>query len=354
MSSKLDTCKRDYKSSRDTRASAEKNIRLKCPYCPRDGLLFTSYGRHIFKEHKELMFLADTSDSKENRKSLFSKGNLKQPMILSSPKGYLSWCFGCQSCFQTHKKAENHFTKWKDCQRVHQENLFALRDQFPLTAAAVPTVLKKKQQLNQFLDDVLERLRHAEQMAKIDPWNFKDEYEEHFEEWGLDLDEEELRKGWKFVLEERPKEPTPPPTPPSEPDEDDVIPLVSERPLTKEEVLQKVLDDPAVSEEDKRALQRDLVPPNGKPQTSAFPKVKRLAKQVEPPPPLETPPPSKKTIEEQLAEIDAFNKKTPWERFVSQHPGMSVQEQLQRASTMGLSPGGSGFKIVGNTKRPTQ
>lgn len=370
MSGVPDKCKRGYRSSRDERPSAEKNIRLKCPYCPKDGLLYASYGRHIFKEHQDLMFLAENTDSKNNRKLLFSKASLKEPVMIQSPKGLLSWCFGCQSCFQNHKKAESHLTKWKDCQRIHQENIFTLREEYPLTAATVPTVLKKKQQLNKFLDDVLEKLRHAEQMANIDPWNFKEEYEEHFADWGLDLDEEELRKGWMFVLEEKPKEDTPAPTPPSEPEEDDLIPLVVEKPLTKIQLIQKQLNDPDTTDEDKAYLRQEMYKefPHLKPQpvqpqqTSAFPKAKRVVKLVDQT--QDTPPAPALALlpvpEDQadFSRMEAWQKMSHWDRFKQQNPGKSVQELNIDATHMlrkqDVKDATGGLKIIQSTKRPTQ
>jgi hypothetical protein len=274
-----------YKTSRDTRPSSQKNIRLKCPYCPRDNLLFTSYGPHIFKEHQELMFLADNKDAKDNRDLLFKKKSLKEPLLLSTPKGFVSWCFGCQSCFQNNKKAESHLSKWKDCQRIHEENIYTLREAFPLTAPPAPTILKKKQQLNSFLDDLLEHLRHAETLAKIEPWNFKEDYGQYFEDWNLELDEEELRKTWRVVLD-KPQEPTPS-VPPErdgnmeeskeelmdkevieqpleeseekvEPEEEDLLPLVTTKGPTKIDLLKQLLADPEISEEDKKYLNKDL------------------------------------------------------------------------------------------------
>jgi hypothetical protein len=363
MSNIPDKYRRGFKSSRDTRESAEKNIRFKCPYCPRDKLLYTSYGLHIYKEHLDVIFLSDSKDCIDNRKTLQSKNSIKNPVALYGPKSDTSfWCFGCQTCFKNHTKAEKHLEKHKLCQEAHRENLFQLKDKYPIQTEVVKARgIPNKAKLEYFIGSLIERVRQLEYKHKEEKMDYEEGYTSYFEDWNMELREEELRKEWTFFLEEKPKEPTPPPTPPSEPEEDDLLPLVEEKSLSKEEVLRKVLDDPDIPEDAKRALQQDFYKNNPKPQTSAFPKAKRLPKQVDTPsPPTIIPPPppvedKKKSFEEQMAELDAEKKKTPWQRFLQANPGMSVQEQLQRASIMGIRPdnmGGGGFKIVGNTKRP--
>lgn len=350
MSGIPDKCRRGFKSSRDTRPSAEKNMRFKCPYCPRDNLLYTSYGLHIYKEHLDSLFLLDTKDCLSNRKALQGKSSVKNPVSLFTPKGDSYWCLGCQTSFKNLLKAENHLQKHKDCQSAHKDNLCQLRDTYPVTTEVVKTRgLPQKAKLEFLITSLIERVRELEEKHKETKMDYEEQYGGYFEDWGMELREAELRGDWTFVLEQKPKVPTPPPTPPSEPEDDELLPLVMEKPLSQQQMLQKLLDDPDIPEDSKRALQQDYFKNN--------PPVKRGPKQVPytpppPPPPCEEP---KKSIEEQMAEIDAERKKTPWQRFLQANPGMSVQEQLQRASTMGIRPdgmGGGGFKIVGNTKLP--
>lgn len=357
-----------FHTSKELRSSREKNVKKKCPFCPKE-LVFTCYGPHVFRHHCDELF-SNTKEGLVNRKSLSSKKYTKEPLVLDmgdSPDLY--GCLGCQSIFQKSTTAQNHFKAKKlSCNQLHESNLLELKDKYPASenTPAPSGKMKNRGQLQFFIESLIERVRELETKHKEEKMEYEDKYGDYFEDWEMDLREEELRKEWTFFLEERPKEPTPPSTPPSEPEDDDLIPLVVEKPYSLEQTLKKTLDDPTIDEQSKILLQQHVArqmasaPPRPQ-QTSAFPKAKRLAKQVDvdtpPPPPIIPSAPSveekKKTVEEQLAEIDAFRKKSRWQIFLEQNPGLTVQEQLQRASGMGLKPdGGSGFKIVGNTKRP--
>ena len=333
-----------YKTSRELR---DKNVKKKCPFCPKE-LVFTCYGPHIFRHHADELFLSDNKQSTENRKNLTSKKHLREPLPLDIGEDVEVYgCLGCESIFQKSSTAINHFKNKKlVCSQLHQNNLLSLKEKYPMTQSVPKSggKMKHKAKLEFFIETLIERVRELEYKHKEEKMDYEERFGEYFEDWELELREEELRKSWTFMLEETSKESTPPKTPPSEPEDDDLLPLVTSKPLTKEEVMLKLLADPSIPEESKQAIQRDYY--KNKSQSAPLPL------SVAPPPPEE----KKKTYEEQLAELDAERKKTPWQRFLQQNPGLSVQEQLQRASIMGIRPDsmGDGFKIVGNTKRPAK
>lgn len=323
-----------FKTSRDNR---NKNVRLNCPWCPKEGLLFTSYGPHIIKEHLHEIFAPDTSVGKANRKCIKLRSALSSPITIEDPKGDGYWCMGCQSCFRCFTKATQHLDK-KKCAEAHSENVLQLRDTYPYDADA-PTkpALRFRANLEDLIDSLLYQVRYYEHKNKVtgeDVFNFA-KYQKYNEQWELDIDEAKLKEQWPAFEEEKEEEVEETPeseeeaesTPLPTPEDDEVLPLVIPKPLSKEERLLQLLNDPDIDEGSKAMLRKQL-------------NVSAPAPAPAPPPP----PPSEPAFD--------FTKLSPWERIRRANPSMSVQELLMYAQSMGIRPDeNSGMKIIGNTKR---
>jgi hypothetical protein len=268
-----------FKTSRDCR---ETNIRLKCPFCPRDNLLFTSYGPHILKTHFDSLFVQDSKSCQINRTRLQRTSCLSTPLDLDVGEEDDQYaCLGCLSLFRRNATAVNHFKKKKAvCGERHKEMVLMLRNKYPVSFQP-PVEIKNKHKLELFLDDVLERLRKAEKVMNQTPWDYEETYGAYFPDWGMDLREETLKENWDLFNEPPPPSPPPPPpapepvpepeqpkTPPSEPAEDELLPLVEEKPLTREEVMKMMMSEEEQKEflffhqqEEQKKRERHMVNP---------------------------------------------------------------------------------------------
>ncbi len=333
-----------FKTQRDDR---NKNIRLDCLYCSKKGLLFTSYGSHMVKEHLDEMFKMDSKSCKENLNNLYKNKYFTEPIPVDCKGTDYYWCFGCYTCFKNNKTALNHFEK-KRCLARNKDILLSLRNAYPKDLTCIQkSVFPNKSKLEFFLTEALERVRFLEKKSGTEKWDYESQYSRYFEEWGMALAEENL------TVEE-----LPPSCPPEcdenkeevqetmtvieepleeEKEEEELLTFVVPKTPSKEEQLLKLLEDPGIDEASKNALRQEL---------------KICEKKPPPPAPL---PPSvddrKAELERQIAELDAERKKTPWQRFIDANPGLSVQERITRASVMGIRPDGdSALNIVSNTK----
>jgi hypothetical protein len=347
-----------FKSSRDVR---DTNIRIKCPFCPRDNLLFTSYGPHILKCHQDELFSLDKKDCELNRKYLQKKKVLTSPLELNLGTDCDEYaCLGCSTVFKKLATAENHFEKKKEiCGKKHQENILQLKDKYPLTMTptAVPA-LKSKAKLELMIDNLLERVRSLEAGNKHERYDYEQEFGAYFEDWGMDLREETLKENWALSSPETAPEPEPLPEPevPKAPvldtSEDDEILLVEPRRLTKEEVMRNTFT-PAMIKEMATSVRTGEVDPAIKAELEAL-----YSKPVAPPAPVPEPAkPSftKAEMEATLAEMEAFQKMTPQQRFLKANPELAalpVQEQFRMMSTFvpAQSSEPSPYRIVQNTK----
>lgn len=320
-----------FRTSRDSR---NKNTRLDCPWCPKKGMLFTSYGIHIIKEHLEDVFHESSNEGKYNRKELSRRKALEAPLPMIDPRGDQDnyWCLGCQSCFRCATKAEQHMKSRAKCLEIHRENILKYRNDYPLTDTPKASPLRYRANLENLIDNLLYRVRELEHKLKVpkeEAFDYKRD-ENYFDVWGLDIKEETLKESWPSfdpkveakaeVQEESPESPKAPPSPP--PEDDDILPLVVEKPISKEEQLMNLLKDPNIDEASKAMLRKQL----------------NLTPAPAPPPP----PPAPVS--------EDFTKLTPWQRILKANEGMNIQELLRYAQSMGIQPDEGGMKIVCNTK----
>ena len=329
-----------YKTTNELRDSKEKNPRYKCPLCPREGLLFTSYGLHILKEHPDLLFGTDSKDSEMNRSTIQKRSYLTKPIPLavgSNEEKYA--CLGCLTVFHSLAKADSHFnSKEKVCGSKHKENLEMLRDKYPqdMEKAKLNTSLPKKAQLQNLVEDLIEQVRMLEhKLNESEPFDYEGKYGRYFNEWGMDLKEETLKPYWLFCAP--PRE-----APPSEPEEEDVPLLVQPKAPTKEEFIQLTMTAKDFEECSKNVLtgQIQTVPELealktlvAKPAVQAKPK--RGPKKVEATEPVVSTAQTK-SYDDLLAEMDAFKKMTPWERLMKANPTLSLDELKQEAEANGI------------------
>jgi len=319
-----------YKTSRDDR---NKNCRLNCPWCPKEGLLFTSYGTHILRTHMLEVFCAETKVGQTNRKALKLKAALKDPVCLEDAHDVEGWwCLGCQSCFRNPTKAQHHLETKPKCREAHEANVLQFRNDYPHSPnASVAPSLRFKAQLENMIDELLytvRKLEHDHKVAAPDAFDYA-RFEQWFDHWQIgDLKEATFQQSWPPFVKDTPQTPPPEPeeshTTPLDLPEDDLLPLVEEKRMTKMEVMQKLLDDPSVDEASKAAMRKDL---GIAPAPVSAPA---------PPPPV-------------VAPYDI--KMTPWQRVVSANPGLSTGELIGVAQGMGIRPDQTaGMKIVLNTK----
>ena len=328
--------------SRDQR---DTNVRKKCPFCPKT-FVFTCYGSHILKNHKDDLFRRDSQECLSNRKILQQRSSLKEPIALDFGQGDVYACLGCSSIFQKASTAQNHFSKGH-CLAKHGENLRALKDLYPLDITTLenqPT-LKHKSELETLVQNLIIQLRFAEHRLKEDePYDYESNYSKFFQDWGMDFNEESLRQDYWFLQPERSK------TPPPEETVDQLLPLVQDKPLSKEEFIKATLTAKDIEECSKSVLTG---------QTKSVPELEQMRSLVSPstaPPPPPPPPPSDKTsAEEFLKQLDQERKLTPIERFRKANPGASAAELVKMMTTEGFSkPSSSDLKIISNTKASRQ
>lgn len=364
-----------YITKRDARTSTEKNLRYDCIYCDKKGLLQTSYGLHLTKEHFPLMFDSNTKTGKDNRKRLFYRASLTEPFAVETKDDWIHFCFGCSSVFRKGKSAEGHFCKKEKCKQIHQENILRLRDDFPkdgTNAPLVPAPLRFKATLEDMVSKLLEKVRYYEKMNKVkDTFQYEQLFGKYFETWNLDIHEESMREYWDDINDQQDAEEaeaaeaaereeeqeeetvTPPDSPetveepkvsPLPPPEDDILPLFTEKPPTQLEAFQKLLADPDIDEASKRAMQKDFAKLLYSKPAPTLPAPSVKVQTLPTPLPVEP-----KTAVE--TEIQNFQKMTPWKRFLQANPSLSVQEQISVAMSLGIRPDEDHqMKIVSNSK----
>ena len=229
-----------------------------CPYCS-EKVLSERFGRHLFRHHEETLF-KDNS----NRKLIHSDITSRRPLQLHVPKFNGWFCVGCYAFCKRDDLALKHVKK---CSSLIQSNLKTLRETYPrdaapeltTTVAESPLKTKELQQLFNSLAVLLGTIRTYE--VKIKP-------EEPFEydtlcsvigkplgKLGLLISEENLRESLPSFFPSEPEEEEVQEATPLPEVDDDVLPLYTEKPLTKLEVFN------LLSEEDKRGLLDAYRPP---------------------------------------------------------------------------------------------
>lgn len=318
--------------------------RTVCPYC-KSSILSRDIGKHVVKSHGPQVFTGDSL------KNLHKDKFLTRPLEIFFDTDPYFFCFADLTCIRKEETARQHFKKVSA--EDHKAEIVRLREEFPLgdsTSSEAPSLLTKKQQrsLEADLKELLSKLRDYETTASVseeDRFSFAPQTLQALACLNLDV------------------EPQPPAseTPPSEPVQEELSPLVEEPPLTKEELFQQAFSDPKFVKEISTSVltgQQVKVPelealkkaPSSEPPASPLKQrgLKTVQSEAPPPPP---PPPPPAPVEEVISEMDAFQKMTPWERFLKTNPTLSVQEQLQVAQSLGIRPDSSSpFKIVQNSK----
>ena len=323
-------------TARDTRNT---NTRYDCCYCPRKSLLHTSYGIHLFKEHIEDIFDTNTDRGKINRKSISLKTYLDYPLLLELNTGDVHVCLGCSSIFKCQKKAVHHFSLKKPCVAVHKDNIYKLREDFPMDGKSpLRGGLENKGILIQLISKLLERVRAMEKGKKFpEPFDYK-HYDRYHEKWNMELEEDYLREYWddldddeKLIIEETHAPQESPPLPdspppliekpevkeitPLPPNNDDILPLVVPKPPTQLQMLEELLKDPELDDLAKMVLKKQVA--------STAPK-----------------PPVKEEI-----------KMTPWEELYYGNPDTPLPQLFVIAAQRGIAPDPRFNKgIVGDTK----
>ena len=308
-----------FKVQRDNR---DTNVRYDCCYCPRQGLLHTSYGLHIVKEHLNDVFDTTIEEGKGNREYLYKKSALDEPFLISHKDNELYCCFGCYSLFKCGTKAVNHFKKKPACAQKHRDNLLTIRDSYPKDVETPQKAgIKHKGHLELLIEDMLKTIRSFEHKYKVEETFDYAQYNKYHEGWGLLIDEERMKAFWEPF--EEPKEPEVKPVEipevkeitPLPQNNDDILPLVVPKPPTQLQMLEELLKDPELDEVAKVVLKKEVVP---------------MAPKVE--------------VKEEI-------KKTPWEELYYGNPDTPIAELIMIAAKRGITPDPrSNIGIVGNTK----
>ena len=327
------------------------NHRVSCHYC-KQSVLSRDIGKHLLKLHCAQMFVGDSL------KNLHREKFLTRPLEVYFDTDPYFLCLSDDKCIRKEETARQHFkTQSPD---LHKSAILRLREEYPLGSSSVSEsasagmTRKQKKALEQELNELLSKLRDFEAKANLredDVFFFSPSARQALSSLDITLKEE---------VPETETE-----TPALVPPEDDVLPLVEEKPVTKEQLIKQTLADPKfVKEISTNVLTGEVhaIPELQALLSSSPAPQKRGVKPVTknplvhptppppPPPPVVPSPPAPPALDH-LAEIERFQKMSPWERFLKSNPTLSVQEQLQVAQSLGIRPDDSSpFKIVQNSK----
>lgn len=314
------------------------NHRVSCHYC-KQSVLSRDIGKHLLKLHCSEMFVGDAL------KNLHREKFLSRPLEVYFDTDPYFLCLSDDKCIRKEETARQHFKSQSP--DLHKSAILRLREEYPLGSSSVSEsasagmTKKQKKALEQELNELLSKLRDFEAKANLredDVFFFSPSARQALSSLDITLKEE--------VPEPEPQ------TPALETSEDDVLPLVEEKPMTKEQLIKQTLADPKFMKEistnvltgEVHAIPelQALLPASSAPQKRG---VKPVTKNpLVHPTPVPVPDP-------QLAEMERFQKMSPWERFMKSNPTLSVQEQLQVAQSLGIRPDDSSpFKIVQNSK----
>ena len=315
--------------------------RVLCAYC-KTSYLSRDIGRHILRQHPDQLFTGS------NLRDLHRDKYLTKPLQLSIDNETYHFCLADESCIRHSENATRHF---KGKAEKHKDVLLSFREKFPNQEKTeekteVQSTFSEKEK--KILQDFIAVLYSEHPDHLIDKKTQK-----VFVKLGVTAELSSVQSLYPHLFEKPEEEEAPP----SEPKEDDILPLVVEKPLTKEEVIKKLFTEKELEEASRGAL-------TGKKQSiPELEQMKRGPKPVygsqpsisTPPPP---PPPSDekdekmKQMEAQLLEYEKFSKMTPWQKLVNANPTCSIQDLIRLAASSGIKPdAGASFKIVGNTKR---
>ena len=330
------------------------------------SVLSRDLGKHLLRHHGAQLFTGDTL------KNLHKDKFLTRPLDIYFDTEASFLCLADSAWIRKEEMARQHFKKTSPDR--HKAEILRLREEYPLGAASVSEVAsagmtrKQKRALEEELNELLSKLRDYET---------KEGVEEDLRFFFTPSARQALACLSITVREEPAVEP-PAQTPALETPEDDLLPLVEEKPMTKQEVIREAFTDSKfVSEISKGVvsgvsqtipeLQALISATSSEPPQSAL--KRRGKKEVErnpsdqkpsgggappppPPPVVQPPPPPPAPAPDQiLSDLDRFQKMSPWERFLHSNPTLSVQEQLQIAQAMGIRPDvSSPLKIVQNSK----
>lgn len=335
-----------------------------CPYC-KSSVLSRDLGKHILRQHEAKIFVGDTL------KNLHRDKYLSCPLVIYFDTETAFLCLADSKCIRKEEVAKQHFKNQSP--DLHKTEILRLREAYPLGTASVSEdasagmTRKQKKALELELNELLSKLRDLEiktNTDELDRFFFSETARQALNCLSLS------------IQEEAPKPEAEAQTPPLESPEDDVLPLVEEKPVTKQELIKKTFADPKfVKEISTNVLtgQQMKIPELEELKTATSserpqePLKKRGIKRIEsnpvdqkksdpvpplppvqPPPP---PPPPAPTPDQTLSDIQQFQKMSPWERFLKSNPTLSVQEQLQIAQSMGIRPDiSSPLKIVQDSK----
>jgi hypothetical protein len=216
-------------------------------------------GSHILRKHEAELF-----SDKDNLKNLYRDKYFKEPLQLTLGIDTYHFCLTDKSCIRKSVTALQHFKGKADKQK---EAILKLREAYPLeggtealTAVSEPPLKAKELQLlfNSFAM-LLGTIRSYEvKMKPEEPFDYDtlcSAVRKPLGKLGLLISEENLRESTPDFFPSEPEvEEVQEATPLPEVD-DDVLPLYTEKPLTKLEVFN------LLSEEDKRGLLDAYRPP---------------------------------------------------------------------------------------------
>lgn len=309
------------------------------------------------RQHEAKIFVGDTL------KNLHRDKYLTRPLEIFFDDTNSFLCLADSTCIRKEELARQHFKKQSPDR--HKEEILRLRKEYPLgsepSEAVAGTLLSSETTI---LQDWV-----AYVMTQCPDLVVDKKVKRVLDKLTISVEPEVLHERYPHLFEAEAQTPALPPV------EDDVLPLVEEKRMTKEELIQETLADPKFLKEISTSVvtgQQVKIPELEalKKATSSEPLKNPLKKRgvksvqsnlqdqtnsdrpaplppVQPPPPPPPPPVPDQTI----SDLEQFQKMTPWERFLKSNPTLSVQEQLQVAQAMGIRPDeSSSLKIVQNSK----
>ena len=331
------------------------NHRVICDFC-KNSVLSRDIGKHILTNHESLLFTG------HNLKVLHRDKSLTKPILLTTETSSAYYCLADNSCIKKETLADQHF---RGKAEEHQRRVKALREAYPLDGSGSPSEPETAPLGLPSSDQKVLQEWFAYVVTNFKDVDIDRKVRRALEKLSITVETEVLQEKFPHLFEEEK-----PQAPPLETPEDDLLPLVEEKPVTKEELLKQAFSDPKFVDEISRGVVSGVA--QAIPELEALKKVasseppqpplkRRGVKAVQseaiplprptPPPPQPQPQVAAPVSESVVSEMQSFAKMTPWERFLRSNPTLSVQEQLQVAQAMGIRPDEtSGFKIVQNSK----
>ena len=314
------------------------NHRSDCPYC-HNSVLSRDIGSHIFRFHEAEIFDTKNTFGVSNRRNkLYSDKYFNKPLLLTIGNNQYFVCLADRSFIKNETNALNHFKGKAD---KHKEGLLKLREKYPLDSTDSPTATSTeplltedvKKLIHEDLARIISSLRSYQKKYPDDDCNdtsFSKKSLRALSKIGLFVDDGSLKGLCPVLFDEPESEKS------SVVEEESLLPLVTEKPMTKEEMIKATF-----TEKDIDNLSKSLI--TG--ETQVIPELQQIKQAIQSEPikrkpkqvafstvVSEEPKPTVKPVD-----VEVFKPMSKWEMLVSATPEMKTNaERLSHARYIGF------------------